>query len=42
MDGDLVLSLHQVDSGEDGTTEMLVGVIVDMPDLVAFGNGTVV
>jgi hypothetical protein len=36
----LVVSSHQVDFGEDGTTEKLVGVIIDMPDLVAVGNGT--
>jgi hypothetical protein len=40
MDGDLVVSSHQVDFGEDGTTEMLVGVIMDMPDGVAVGDGT--
>jgi hypothetical protein len=40
MDMDLVVSSHQVDFGEDGTTEKLVGVIVDMPNVVAVGNGT--
>jgi hypothetical protein len=40
MDGDLVLSSHQVDFGEDGTTEKLVGVVMDMLDGVAVGNGT--
>jgi hypothetical protein len=38
MDGDLVVSSHQVDFGEDGTTEKRVGVIMDMPDGVAVGN----
>jgi hypothetical protein len=36
----LVVICHQVDFGEDGTTEKLVGVIMDMPDGVAVGNGT--
>jgi hypothetical protein len=36
----LVVNSRQVDFGEDGTTEKLVGVIMDMPDGVAFGNGT--
>jgi hypothetical protein len=40
MDGDLVVSSHQADFGEDGTTEKLVGVIVVIPDGVAVGNGT--
>jgi hypothetical protein len=40
MDGDLVVSSHQVDFGEDGTTEKLVGVVMDMPDGVAVGNCT--
>jgi hypothetical protein len=40
MDGDLVVSSHQVDFVEDGTTEKLVGVVMDMPDGVAVGNGT--
>jgi hypothetical protein len=40
MDGDLVVSSHQVDFGEDGITEKLVGVVMDMPDGVAVGNGT--
>jgi hypothetical protein len=40
MDGDLVVSSRQVDFGEDGTAEKLVGVIMDMPDRVAVGNVT--
>jgi hypothetical protein len=32
MDGNLVVGLHQVDFGENGTTEKLVDVIVDMAD----------
>jgi hypothetical protein len=40
MAGDLVVSSNQVDFGEDGTTEKLVGVIMGMPDGVAFGNDT--
>jgi hypothetical protein len=40
MDGDLVVSSHQVDFGEDGTAEKLVEVIVDMLDGVAVGNST--
>jgi hypothetical protein len=40
MDGDLILSLHQVDFGEDGKTEKQVGVVVDMTDWVAVGNGS--
>jgi hypothetical protein len=35
----LVVSSHQVDFGEDGTTEKLVRVIMDMQDGVAVGNG---
>jgi hypothetical protein len=35
MDGDLVVRSHQVDLGEDGTPEMLVGVIVYMTNGVA-------
>jgi hypothetical protein len=40
MDGYFVASCHQVDFGEDGTTEKLVGVIRDMPDGLAVQNGT--
>jgi hypothetical protein len=40
MDGDLVVSPHQVELGEDGTTEKLEGVVMDMPEGVAVGNGT--
>jgi hypothetical protein len=32
MDGDLVVRCHQVNLGEDGTPEKLVGIIVDMMD----------
>jgi hypothetical protein len=39
MDGDLVVDSHQVDFGEDGATEKLVGVVVDMADGVEVGNG---
>jgi hypothetical protein len=40
MDGDLIVSSHQADFGEDGTTAKLVGVVMDMPDGVAVGNDT--
>jgi hypothetical protein len=40
MDRDLILSSHQVDFGEDGTTEKRVGVIMDMSNGVAVGGGT--
>jgi hypothetical protein len=40
MDGDLIVSSHQVDFEEDGTTEKQMGVVMDMPDGVAVGNGT--
>jgi hypothetical protein len=40
MDGNLILGLHQINFGENGTTEKLVGVIVDMVDGVAVGNCT--
>jgi hypothetical protein len=40
MDGYLVVGSHQVDFGGYGTTEKLVGVVMKMPDGVAFGNGT--
>jgi hypothetical protein len=39
MDGNLVVGSHQVDFGKDGTGEKLVGVVVDVTDGVAFGNG---
>jgi hypothetical protein len=39
MDGNLIVGAHQVNFGENGTTEELVGVIVDMADGVAVGNG---
>jgi hypothetical protein len=35
MDGDFVVCSHQVDLGEGGTPEKLVGIIVDMTDGVA-------
>jgi hypothetical protein len=35
MDGNLIVRSHQVDLGEDGTTEKLVGVVMDMTDRVA-------
>jgi hypothetical protein len=38
MDRNLVVGSHQVDFGENGTTEKLVGVIVDMAGGVAVGN----
>jgi hypothetical protein len=40
MDEDLIVSSHQVDFRKDGTTEKLVGVIMDMPDGVAVENST--
>jgi hypothetical protein len=39
MNGDLVVSSHQVSFGENGTTEKLVGVTMEMPYKVAVGNG---
>jgi hypothetical protein len=39
MDGELVVCSHQVDLGEDGRTEKLVGVVMDMKDWVAVGDG---
>jgi hypothetical protein len=38
MDGDFVLSSRQVDLGEDGTTEKLVGLVMDMTDRVVVGD----
>jgi hypothetical protein len=32
MDGDLVVSSHQVDFGEDGRAKKLVGVVMDMTE----------
>jgi hypothetical protein len=40
MNGYLVVSSHQVDFGEHRTTKKLVGVIMDIADGVAVGNGT--
>jgi hypothetical protein len=39
LGGDFVVCSHQVDLGEDGTTKKLVGVIMDMTDGVAVGDG---
>jgi hypothetical protein len=39
MDGDLVVCSHQVDLGEDGTTEKLMRVVVDMADGVVVWDG---
>jgi hypothetical protein len=40
MDRDFVVDSHQVDLGENGTSEKLIGVITDMPDGVVVGNVT--
>jgi hypothetical protein len=39
MDRDLIASSRQVDLGEDGTTERLVGKVMDMMDGVSVGDG---
>jgi hypothetical protein len=39
VDRNFVVSSHQVDFGKDGTAEKLVGVVVDVTDGVAVGNG---
>jgi hypothetical protein len=39
MGGDLIVCSHQVDLGEDGTTEKLVGVVTYITDVVAAGDG---
>jgi hypothetical protein len=39
MHGNFVVRSHQVDLGEDGTTKKLVGVVMDMTDGVAVGDG---
>jgi hypothetical protein len=39
MDGDLTVCSHQVDLGKDETTEKLMGVVMDMTDGLAIGNG---
>jgi hypothetical protein len=39
MNGNLVVRSHQVDLGEDGRTEKLVRVVMDMTDGVAVGDG---
>jgi hypothetical protein len=36
---DLIINSHQVDLGDNGTTEKLVGVVTDMTDGVAVGDG---
>jgi hypothetical protein len=41
MDGDFIVSSHQVDFG-DGRIEKLVGVVMDMTDGVEVGDGTCV
>lgn len=38
MDGDFIVSSHQVSLGEDGTVEKLVGVVMDVTDRVAVGD----
>jgi hypothetical protein len=40
MDGNLILGSHQVNFAENGTTEKLVGIIIDMADGIGVGNGT--
>jgi hypothetical protein len=39
MDGNLVLCSHQIDLGEEGTAEKLVGVVVEMLDGIAVADG---
>jgi hypothetical protein len=39
MDGDLIVSSHQVDLGEYGTTEKVVGAVMDVTDGAAVGDG---
>jgi hypothetical protein len=39
MGGDLFVCSHQVDLGEDRTTENLMGVIMDIMDRIAVGGG---
>jgi hypothetical protein len=39
MDGDWMVSSHQVDFGKDGATEKQVGIVVDMTDMVAVRDG---
>jgi hypothetical protein len=39
VDRDLVVCSHQIDIRKDGTAEKLVGVIVDVADGIAIGNG---
>jgi hypothetical protein len=39
MYGNLVVCFHQIDLGEE-TTEKLSGVVVDMSDGIAVGDGT--
>jgi hypothetical protein len=40
VDGDLVVSSHQVDLGKDRTTRKLVRVVMDMVDGVAVWDST--
>jgi hypothetical protein len=40
MYGNLIISSHHVDFGEDGTTEKLVAVVMDMTDRVAVVDGS--
>jgi hypothetical protein len=37
MDGNLIISSHQVDFGKDGTAEKLVGVVMEITDAVRSG-----
>jgi outer membrane lipoprotein SlyB len=39
MGGDLVVRSHQIDFRKDGATGKLAGVVVDMVDGIAVGNG---
>jgi hypothetical protein len=39
MNGNVVVRSHQIDLGEDGTAEKLVGVVMDMTDWIAVGDG---
>jgi hypothetical protein len=40
MDRNVIVGSHQVNFAENGTTEKLMGVIMNMPDGVAVWNGT--
>jgi hypothetical protein len=39
MDGDFIVSSHQVDIGVDGTIEKLMGVVMDMTEGEELGDG---